>query len=344
MFKNLNASLLGVTGHQSEIIELALTFGFRGMDLEITDFATRANLKGMPYARRLIDSAKIRIGTFELPLAWDIDSDLFEKELKKLPEYAEAAVEIECLRCTATLSPAGDNRPYHENFEFHKRRFSEMCKALEPSGIRLGIGFQAAEYLRRNQAFQFIHDFDALTLLMNMIDAPNTGLLLDVWDFVAGGGSIEAISNLPVEQIVAVQLADMPAGVALPDLDENSRLLPGAENGQIDCVAVLRTLAEMGYDGPVTVKPSRGVFRSRRRDDVVKRTGAALDRIWRAAGLTHDGKIGGPVAPLEPIETAKAPEPSEEPETPSDAEAIDETEISEFDDENMEAETEATGS
>ena len=55
MFKNLNPSFLGVTGHQSEIIELALTYGFAGMDLDVADFATRARLRGMPYARRLID-------------------------------------------------------------------------------------------------------------------------------------------------------------------------------------------------------------------------------------------------------------------------------------------------
>ena len=48
---------------------------------------------------------------------------------------------------------------------------------------------------------------------------------------------------------------------------------------------VLGALAELGYDGPVTPKPSRGIFPSRRRDLVVKQTGEALDRLWRAAGL-----------------------------------------------------------
>ena len=64
MFKNLSPTALGVSGHQSEIIELALTYGFAGMDLDVADFATRAKLRGMPYARRLIDSANIRLGTF----------------------------------------------------------------------------------------------------------------------------------------------------------------------------------------------------------------------------------------------------------------------------------------
>ena len=181
--------------------------------------------------------------------------------------------------------PPATSRPYHENFEFHRHRFQEICAALKPSGVRLAAGFQAAEYLRRNQAFQFIHDLDALMLLLNMVAAPNLGLLLDIWDVVACGGTLESVRTLPAHQIVAVQVADMPANVPLAELDDKSRLLPGGENGRIDVAAFLAILKEIGYDGPVTVKPSRNAFQSRRRDVVVKQTAEALDRVWRAAGL-----------------------------------------------------------
>jgi sugar phosphate isomerase/epimerase len=285
MFKNFNPSFLGIAGHQSEIIELALTYGFAGMDFNVTDFATRAKLKGMPYARRLIDSAQIKLGTFPLPLEWETDDETFQKDLKKLPDLAKVAIEVGCTRCVATLSPAGDKLPYHENFEFHRRRFQEICKALEPSGVRLGLAFQAAEYLRKNHAFQFVHDLDALTLLLNMVAAPNIGLLLDIWNVVASGGSLDTIQKLPISQIVAVQVADMPAGVPLGDLDEKSRLLPGSENGRIDNVGFLTILKNAGYDGPVTLKPSRGVMQSRRREMLAKQAGDALEKVWKAAGL-----------------------------------------------------------
>ncbi len=222
MFKNLNPLAIGVSGHQSEIIELALTYGFAGMDLNMAEFTSRARLKGMPYAKRLIESAKIRIGTFSLPIDWDSDDAAFQSDLKKLPELANCAAELGCTRCTATLAPAGDARPYHENFEFHRRRFHDICAVLKPAGIRLAVGFQAAESLRQNQAFQFIHNLDALTLLVNMAAEPNIGLLLDIWDVVAAGGSIDAVRKLPREQIVAVQVADMPANVPLPELDEEN--------------------------------------------------------------------------------------------------------------------------
>ncbi|NQU23223.1 MAG: sugar phosphate isomerase/epimerase [Candidatus Nealsonbacteria bacterium] len=311
MFKNLNHSALGVVGHQSEIIELALTYRFGGMDLDVAEFATRAKLHGMPYARRLIDSAKIRLGSFQLPLAWNTEDGVFRADLEKLPGYAEVAVEVGCTRCLATLSPACDTRPYHENFEFHRDRFSQIAQALQPVGVRFGVGFQAAEYLRKDRAFQFVHDLDALTLLVNMIDTPNMGMLLDVWDLVACGGSAATIRSLPLEQIVAVQVAEMSPDVAAADLDEKSRLLPDAENGRVNVASMLTTLGEMGYDGPVTVIPSQGIFHTRRREVVVKQTAEALGSAWKAAGLGPDGKLVAPVAPVAPAVEAVPAAPAE---------------------------------
>lgn len=284
MFKNLNPAAIGVSGHQSEIIELALTYGFAGVDLNIVEFAARVRLKGMAYAKRLIESAKIRVGTFALPFDWDTDDDSFQKELKKLPEYADSARELGCTRCTAVLAPAGDSRPYHENFEFHRRRFQDICGILQPAGVRLAVGFQACEYLRRNRAFQFIHDLDALMLLLNMVTAPNLGLLLDIWEVVACGSSLDAVRKLPVNQIVAVQVAEMPADVPLGELDDKSRLLPGVENGRIDVAGFLAVMREMGYDGPVTLKPSRGAFQSRRREVIMKQASESLDKVMHAGG------------------------------------------------------------
>jgi sugar phosphate isomerase/epimerase len=293
MFRNLSASALGVSGHQSEIIELALTYGFQGLDLDIAEFATRAKLKGVPYAKRLLQSARLRPGTFELPLEIEADDATFAKRLQKLPEYAQVASEVGCTRCVATIVPGSDQRPYHENFEFHRQRLAEVCKALQAGGVRLGLGFQAAEHLRKGRAFQFIHDLDALTLLVNMIGVPNAGLLLDVWELFVGGGSVDTIRKLPGTQIVAVRVANIAVGVAPADLNEDSRLLPGAE-GAIDMPAALLAISDAGFDGPVTPRPSRSIFRNLRRDAIVKESGDSLMRMWKAAGLGAHGRSVAP--------------------------------------------------
>jgi sugar phosphate isomerase/epimerase len=280
MFKNLNPPALGIAGHQSEIIELALNYGFAGLDISIVEFAASVKLKGLAYAKRLLASAKLRIGSFPLPLALDADDAQFQKDLQQLPALAYYAAELGCTRATTIVAPAGDLRPYHENFEFHRQRFHDICSTLTASGISLAVGFQAAEYHRRNRAFQFIHDLDSLAMLLNMVGVANIGLLLDTWEVLACGGSVESVRKLPAQQIVAVDVAEMPANIASADLDEQCRWLPGAENSRTDVAAFLAALKDIGYNGPVTVKPSRHVFANRRRDVIVKQTAESLDKVW----------------------------------------------------------------
>ena len=290
MFKNLSASALGVSGHQSEIIELALTFGFQGIDVDLSEFATRVRLHGVAHARRLLDSARLRPGPFALPIELDADDAVFSKQMAKLAELTPIATQAGCTCCVTTLAPASDTRPYHENFEFHRQRLQAVATLLTPAGIRLGVGFRAAEYLRRGKTFQFIHDLDALTLLASMAGSANIGILLDVWELVVGGASVESIRKLQPAQLVAVQVANVPADVAMADLNEDSRLLPGVENGRIDMVAVLQALADLKYDGPVTPIPSSGLTKTMRRDLVVKEAGESLGKAWKAAGISPTAK------------------------------------------------------
>lgn len=285
MFKNLCPSALGISGHQSEIIEVALTYGFSGIELDIVDLAAAARHKGMPYARRLLDSAKIRVGYFPFPFDWDTDDAEFQDNINKLAEYARVAAEIGCTRTTALLSPANDKRPYHEGFEFHRRRLSDIGAALAPYGVRLGVGFQSLESLRKDRAFQFIHDLDALSLLVNMVGSPSVGLLVDTWEIAATGGTADAVRKLPPAQLVAAKVAEVPADVPAAELTDNARLLPLDEKSKNQVVPMLAALQELGFNGPVTPKVSRSAFPSRKRDMIVKQTAEALERAWKAAAL-----------------------------------------------------------
>ncbi|MBN2021485.1 MAG: sugar phosphate isomerase/epimerase [Pirellulales bacterium] len=294
MYKSLSTSALGITGSQSELIELVLTYGFRGMDLNVVELASRAKLRGMPYARRLMDSAHVRLTSFNLPLELDSPEETFQKELPRLETWADAAAQVGCTRCLTILQPAGDSLPYHENFELHRRRLGDVCRALDPKGIRLGVGFRAAANLRREKAFQFIHEMDALGLLVNMVGAPNIGVVLDVWDVFVAGGSLDTIRGLKADQIVLVQVADAPEEKPLGELTDEERLLPG-QTGRLDVAGVLKALAEMGYEGPVVPMPHRRALPTSRRDAVVKSVGEAMDQVWRAAGLSPQARPAAPV-------------------------------------------------
>ncbi len=48
MFKNLSPPALGISGRQGEMIELALSFGFKGIDLDVAEMAESAKRTACP--------------------------------------------------------------------------------------------------------------------------------------------------------------------------------------------------------------------------------------------------------------------------------------------------------
>lgn len=291
MYKNLSPRALGFAGIvPSEIIELALSYGFKGMDLDLVDFGQSVAANGLDKSRRLIDSAKLKIGNFLLPIDWLAEETRFKIELVRLGELLPLAKALGCERALAIMKPASDERPYHENFEFHRKRLAELGRALEPHGIRLAVEFMGPSHLRRDKQFEFIHDLNAALTLVGMIPAKNVGLLVDVWHLHTSGGSIEDIRKIPLDRIVSVQLADAPADVPPEACENGDRRLPG-ETGVIDCAAALAILAEMGYDGPVTPEPLAKRLTGISRQAAVKLVGESLEGVWKAAGLSPEGKL-----------------------------------------------------
>lgn len=291
MYRNFCPQALGVSGTQSEMIELALSFGFQSLDIDMADFADQVREYGMAHARRLIDSARIRLGTFSLPLdLGQSDQANYRKQLEALRGIAQVAAEAGCTRAVTRVSPGSNERAYHENFEFHRQRLAEVAGALSAAGVRLGVGFSALAAERKRYAFEFVHDADALLVLVEVVGSAHVGLWLDAWELHASGSSISALrSKLRAGQVVAATLSDAPADVKAADLAATDRLLP-AEGGAIDGVAALTALAELGYQGPVTPAAATARLAGMRRDAVVRTAGERLLALWGAAGLTLQGR------------------------------------------------------
>ncbi len=289
MFKNLSAQALGISGRDSEIIELALSHGFKGLDIDLVDFAQQVATQGMDRAARLITSARLKIGSFRLPLRWDDDGE-YQEDLAGLPQLAEIAQQINCTRAVALIEPGHDRRPYHENFELYRRRLSEITDALAPYKISLGLEYLAPMSCRSGRAFQFIQSFDEVLLLLRTIGATNLGVAFDVWHWHLSGGTLESLRSLSPDKIVTVSLADAEVDLTAASAQMDSRRLPG-DGGAIDIPAVLTALAELGYNGPVAPAPDRSQCGPGGRDQIVKQAGASLDRVWKAAGLNVAGKL-----------------------------------------------------
>ena len=280
MYRNLSPRALGFSGTvQSEIIELALTYGFRGMDLDIADFGQQVADFGMDHARRLIDSAKLKIGNVLLPVRLTGSQADFEADMKRLPGLMELATQLGCTRVLTVMEPANDERSFQDNFEFHRKRLAEIGAVLESKGAKLAVEFMGPAHLREGKQFEFIHDLDTALKLIQMVGSSSVGLLVDVWHLYTSGGSVEDIRKIPADKVVSVQLADAPADIPREQCKNTDRRLPG-ETGAIDCVLALEILRELGYDGPITPEPLGKKVVGQGREAAVRAAGQALKRVW----------------------------------------------------------------
>jgi len=288
MFKNLSPSALGVSGRESEIIELTLSWGFKGLDLDLLDFAQQVGEHGYAKASRLLVSARLKFGSFVLPVRWQDDAT-YQEDLAKLPELTALAKQLGCTRAVTTIEAGSDTRPYHENFEFHRKRLTELGERLAGDGIRLGVGFLAPVSKRAAFAFQFMQKADEVLMLLGTLGSQNVGLALDTWHWHLGGGTPEQVKSLG-KSIVTVTLADAMLEVTAVSATSSDCRLPG-DGGAVDNVEILRTLAEARYDGPVTPRADSKQFEGQSRDAIVKQAAAAFDAVWKAAGLNAAGKL-----------------------------------------------------
>lgn len=281
MFKNLCPSTLGISGRQSEIIESTLTYGFRGLDLEIEDFAERAKTQGLDQAIRFISSAKLRIGSVDLPVRWRSDDATYQADLAELDQVATYAAKAKVYACKTVVFPESDHLPYHENFEQHRKRLAEIAEVLGKHSLRLAVGFHAAPARREGKQFQFIQEADALAMLLKSVTGNNAGLWLDTWDWFVGGGTVSSLKAFGIDKVAYVTIADAPNGVGRPELTEEQRTMP-AEDGAASVQEIVALLKENNYKGPISLAPNANCFTGMKNDAILKQCGAVLEELCNA--------------------------------------------------------------
>jgi sugar phosphate isomerase/epimerase len=284
------------------MIELARTYGFTGIDIDIVDFGQQVADFGLEDAKRLIEAADLRIGNFPLPVRMYEEEEWYTKDMARLPSLAELASALGCTRCAFTIQPFSDDLPFHQNFEKHAERLGKIGDILATHGVLLGLEFSASASLREGKTFEFIKDLAGLTQLLDAIGKKNVGLLVNSFQlYTAGQDPVAAVGTIPGERIISVQLADAPADVTADKLTDAHRKLPG-ETHVINHVEFITALKGKNYHGPVTAAPLRGRVKGMGRQRAVMECGNLLTEIFIEAGV-----MSRDVPALPPPETAPAP-------------------------------------
>ena len=305
MFRNLSTVGLPLSGRPSELIELALSFGFDAMDIDIIDFQQQAEAFGVEHARRLMVSARLKCGVFHLPISLIGDDASFKAELAELPARLEFAKATEATRAVVTVAPASDEHSFKDFFELYRQRLDSLGDLLAKYGISLGLALAPEVEARAGKAHQFIHTYEGLIGLVGA-SHPSVGIVVDSWALHLGGEPLSVIGQIPAGRIVEVRLSDAPREVAVGELSHVHRLMPG-ETRVIPAPQILLEARNAGFDGPVTPWADRATLAGRGREKIVRLSGDRLEAIWKEAGL--------PIAPrwFAPSARENAPRFGEDP-------------------------------
>ena len=283
MYRNLSTVGLPLSGRPSELIELALSFGFDGMDIDILDFCQQAEIYGVDHARRLMVSARLKASAMRLPVAVGGDEASFNTELERLPKILEMAAAAECSRAMVTLMAGSDEHSFKDFFELHRTRLDTLGRMVAEHGIAIGLVIQPEAEFRAGLANQFIHTYEGLVGLVASCHEA-VGAVVDSWALYLTGETPAVIGQLPPGRLVELRLSDAPADVPATDMIANQRLRPG-ETGVIDNVAVLKAAEAAGFDGPVTPCAARATLKGIGREKIVRQAGDQLEVLWQNAGL-----------------------------------------------------------
>jgi sugar phosphate isomerase/epimerase len=294
MFRNLSTVGLPLSGRPSELIELALSFGFDGMDIDMLDFQQQAEVYGVPHARRLMVSGRLKSGVFQLPVHLAADDATFAEELAALPQRLEIAAATEAFRAVAPVAPASDEHSFKDFFELYRTRLHTIGDLLAPHGIMLGLALVPDAEAREGKAHEFIHTYEALLGLVTVAHE-RIGAVVDAWALHVTGESPDIIAKIPAGRLVEVRLSDAPRETGGGALTHVQRLMPG-ETGVIDTAAILSQAKAAGFEGPVTPWADRSTLAGRGREKIVRLAGERMEGAWKAADLPILPRWFAPVA------------------------------------------------
>jgi len=284
MFKGLSPGAIGVrAGTLDEALAAAKTGGFGGVEFSPSQIADLISAEGAEAARARFTDAGIKPAGWGLPVEWRGTEEKWQEGLVELPRLAQAAAAVGETRVSTWVMPCSDERPFEENYKFHVARFAPIAQILADSGVSLGLEFIGPKTLWVSQKHAFIHTLPEMLALGRDI-GPNVGLLLDCWHWYTSRGTVDDLKALTPAQVVYVHVNDAPAGIAIDEQKDNTRALPGA-TGVIDIAGFLQALQGIGYDGPVVPEPFVDLSGLPSDEARLQRVGAAMDDIWRKAGL-----------------------------------------------------------
>lgn len=250
---SLKADAIGVDAAPEELLSSAIKHGYEALSVPAQWLENWSQKDKKKFYQKAITN-DISWGANGLPVEFRLSEERFRADLAALPAHAQNLADIGVTRIGTWLISGSDTRTYNENMRFHAERLRSCAKILGDKGIKLGLEYLGTPALRHTARFAWLSTGRELKELISLIGEPNVGVILDSYHWYTAQETAEDLMIWTNDEIVAVDLNDANAQLNLNDQTDVARELPGA-TGVIDLDGFLKTLAKIGYDGPLRAEP-----------------------------------------------------------------------------------------
>lgn len=287
-YKILNSGGLGVAGRQNELIELALTHKFDGVEIDMNDLVGRHDTLGKEFACQFLQSARIDLGTFDMPMDFGASDAVFAKQSEKLDTIIDLAQTLGTHQCVIRIAPQAKEFAFQDNFEKHSERISAIADKLQAAEMRVGLFLQASKVGKVVGDYKFIQTAEEILTLAKTIGHPNVGICLDTFEWQVGDGALDQLSDLDINEMVTeVRFADLSPTADKKDLKKGDRLLPGDGENSFS-VRLAELLREKDYQGAISVATDATTFSDINRHKVVAKLSFRLAQLVAGEDPTID--------------------------------------------------------
>lgn len=220
-----------------ERLDAIAATGWSGLGLVYDDLLAARHTIGFDGLRKLIDDAGFRHVEVELLNNW-WDESLAHEWRPRFEVLLEAAEDLGASYIKIGTS-FGEEA---EDYAAFVGPLRELTKEAVSRGTRIAL---------EPVAFTLIRSIPDAADLMRLVDMPESGLIIDYWHIFRNGTSLDEVAQkLTADQIFGVELNDADAmvrGTLFEDTRDNRRY---CGEGEQDVPGFIRTLQDVGFQGP----------------------------------------------------------------------------------------------
>jgi sugar phosphate isomerase/epimerase len=274
----LSVGRLGFHADFPQSLELAVKYGFEGLDPDPNYFASLGD-EGIKRLRDDLQAKNLKLGAAGLPVEFRKDEATFNDGLKKLPATADILERAGVWRVSTWILPCSNDLTYPQHFRQHAYRLRQCAQILADRGQKLGLEYVAPRTLWRSQRHSFLHTLSETKELIVAIGTNNLGIQLDSWHWFNAEETGKDLAALRGSDVVTVDLNDAPRGLSLDQYQDDHRELPVA-TGVIPVKVFLDALVQIGYDGPIQAESFNAALRAMPLDQACSSASAAMSKAF----------------------------------------------------------------